>query len=327
VDDNTLVVENLIAHYLTSRGPVRAVDGVDLRVPRGRSLGLIGESGCGKSSIALTLLRLLPAPGEIIGGRVLLEGDDLLAKTEEQMEKIRWRKVALIPQGAMNSLNPVHTVGQQIMEAITTHERGVGERAVRERAADALRRVGIDELRLSAYPHEFSGGMKQRAAIAMALVCRPALIIADESTNGLDVITQAQVLGLIRELRRETGTSFLMISHDLYVVAAVCDLVAVMYAGKVVEVSPVATFRTAARHPYSRALAAAFPDLTGPRRRIETIPGTVPSLLTPPQGCRFHPRCPEARPLCGREEPAMRTIDADNRVACHLVEDQAHGTA
>ncbi len=324
--DDILTVENLQAYYLTQRGAVRAVDGVNLRVPRGRSLGLIGESGCGKSSIALTLLRLLPPSGAVLGGRVVLEGEDLLTKTETEMERVRWRKIALVPQGAMNSLNPVHTVGQQIVEAILTHERGVGERKARERAGEALGRVGIDPSRLSAYPHEFSGGMKQRAAVAMAFVCRPALIIADESTNGLDVITQAQVLGLIRELQREKGTSFMMISHDLYVVAAVCDLVAVMYAGKVVEVSPIATFRHGARHPYSRALAAAFPDLTGPRRRIETIQGAVPSLLTPPPGCRFHPRCPEAQPLCQEVEPVMRVLDDDNRVACHLVEGEIRET-
>jgi peptide/nickel transport system ATP-binding protein len=321
-----LTVENLSAYYQTPRGPVRAVDGVDLQVPAGRSLGLIGESGCGKSSIALTLLRLLPAPGEIVGGRVLLEGEDLLTKTETQMERIRWRKIALVPQGAMNSLNPVHTIGQQIVEAIATHERGVAPRKTRERAGEALARVGIDPSRLSSYPHEFSGGMKQRAVLAMALVCRPALIIADESTNGLDVITQAQVLGLIKELQREFGTSFLMISHDLYVVAAVCDLVAVMYAGKVAEVCPVGVFRAGARHPYSRALAAAFPDLTGPRQRIETIRGAVPSLLTPPPGCRFHPRCPEAREVCGEVEPKLQTLDNEHRVACHLVEGGAHGT-
>lgn len=325
--DYTLVVENLTAHYLIPRGAVRAVDGINLYVPRGRSLGLIGESGCGKSSIALTLLRLLPAPGEVLGGKVVLDGVDLMAKSEAEMERIRWKKVALVPQGAMNSLNPVHTIGQQIMEAIHTHERGVSDRAARQRAGEVLNLVGIDSSRLSAYPHEFSGGMKQRAAIAMALVCRPGLIIADESTNGLDVITQAQVLGLIKDLQREMQTSFMMISHDLYVVAAVCDLVAVMYAGKVVEVSPVATFRTAARHPYSRALAAAFPDISGPRRRVETIKGSVPSLLTPPQGCRFHPRCPDAQPICQEEEPAMRVLDEDNRVACHLVRGEIFGAA
>lgn len=324
--DNVLEVKDLRVHYRTYGGDVRAVDGAELTLPRGRSLGLIGESGCGKSSMAQAMMRLLRPPGRTVGGQVLLDGDDLLAKTEKQMESIRWRKVALVPQGAMNSLNPVHTIGQQICEAITVHEK-VTHREAMERASEALGMVGIDPARLSSYPHEFSGGMKQRVTIAMALVCRPSLIIADESTNGLDVITQAQVLSLVNDLRQSLNMSFMMISHDLHAVRAVCDLIAVMYAGKVVEVCPLHEFRTGAVHPYSRALSAAFLDLRGPRRRIESIPGQVPSLIDPPPGCRFHPRCPVATEECRDLEPQLENVGTDHRVACHLARSVQHGLA
>lgn len=322
--ENVLEVKRLSVHYNTYDGDVRAVDGADLVVPRGRSLGLIGESGCGKSSMAQSMMRLLRPPGRIVGGQVLLDGDDLLTKSEKQMESIRWRKVALVPQGAMNSLNPVYTIGQQICEAITVHEKVTGREAW-ERASKVLDMVGIDSSRLSSYPHEFSGGMKQRVAIAMALVCQPSLIIADESTNGLDVITQAQVLSLVADLRKSLNMSFMMISHDLHAVRAVCDLIAVMYAGKVVEVCAFHDFRRGAVHPYSRALSAAFLDLRGPRRRIESIPGQVPSLIHPPSGCRFHPRCPSAMSECADSEPPLVSVGTDHSVACHLAGSGQHG--
>ncbi len=315
--DDLLVIEDLVVAYSGPAGEVRAVDGVSLRLPRGASLGLVGESGCGKTTLALALVRLLPSCASILSGRILLEGEDLVQMPETAMEGVRWRRVALIPQAAMNSLNPVYTVGWQIREAIATHER-VASREADRRAAAALELVGLDPARRFAYPHELSVGMRQRVVIAMAFACRPPLIVADEPGSGLDAISRAQVLGLMQRLRHRLGTSFVMISHDLEEATALGDLVAVMYAGKVVEVCPAGRFPGQARHPYSRALAAAHPPLRGPRQQLTGIPGEVPRPGSPPPGCRFHPRCPEAAAACRQVGPELSKVAPGHHVACHL---------
>ncbi len=315
-----LVVQDLRMYYQSRRGQVRAVDGVSFTLAPGKALGIVGESGCGKSSLGITLLRLLPPNGRVMGGSVRLGGEELLTMDEETFRKnIRWKKLAMVFQGAMNALNPVLTVGSQIAEAILAHERVTKEEAER-RAKDLLAMVGINPARYGHYPHEFSGGMKQRAVIAMALACNPQVIIADEPTTALDVMVQAQVLKAISDLRQRLGLSLILVSHDLSVVAQTCDEVAVMYAGKIVEHGPVEEVLVRPRHPYTQGLTQAFPDIRADRAPIVSIPGTPPNLLSPPSGCRFHPRCPLADELCAREEPELvEKGAARHRVACHQV--------
>ena len=314
-----LEVRNLTMHYRTRKGPVRAVDGVSFTLAPGKALGIVGESGCGKSSLGLTLLRLLPPSGHVVGGSVRLGGVDLLAMDEETFRKeVRWKRIAMVFQGAMNALNPVLTVGQQITEAILAHERVSRDVAV-QRAKDLLALVGINPDRWGQYPHQFSGGMKQRAIIAMALACNPEVVIADEPTTALDVMMQSQVLNAIADLRRQLGLSLILVSHDLSVVAQTCDEVAVMYAGKIVEYGPVEEIFLHPQHPYTLGLVQAFPDIHADRVTIVSIPGTPPHLLNPPGGCRFHPRCPLATDACRTWEPELVATGASShRVACHL---------
>ena len=283
-------------------------------------MGLAGESGCGKTTLALSILRILPPGGTILGGKILLENANILTLNEQEMrEKIRWKKISLVFQGAMNALNPVFNVGDQIVEAITTHEPGTSRSEAAERVRKLLGLVGIEASRLDNYPHELSGGMKQRAVIAMALACNPKLLIADEPGTALDVIVQAQTLKLLIKLQQELNLSMILITHDLSIIAETCQKLAIMYAGKLVEFGDVVVIFKEPIHPYTQGLISAFPDITGPRTRMKSIPGSPPDLLYPPTGCRFHPRCTYALDICKKKEPILARIGKDHFIACHLV--------
>ncbi len=300
----------------TRFGAFAAVDGVDLEVPRGRTLGIVGESGCGKSVLSLSVMGLVPRPGRVAEGRVVLEGRDLLALPPSEMRRVRGGQVAMIFQEPMTSLNPVHSVGAQIMEAMRAHEPGA--RNLRGRAIEALRRVRIPspERRFEEYPHQLSGGMRQRVMIAMALACNPRVLIADEPTTALDVTVQAQILDLLRALQAETGMAIILITHDLGVVAEMADEVAVMYAGRVVERAPVAALFDDPQHPYTIGLLGSVPRLDEDRARLLAIEGSVPPPFALPPGCRFAPRCPFAVAACREEVPGLRGIGPGHGVAC-----------
>ena len=300
----------------TRFGAAAAVDGVDLELERGRTLGIVGESGCGKSVLSLSVMGLVPRPGRVAEGRVMLEGRDLLRLPPAEMRRVRGGQVAMIFQEPMTSLNPVHSIGAQIVEAMRAHEPGA--RDLRERAIEALRRVHIPspERRFEEYPHQLSGGMRQRVMIAMALACNPRVLIADEPTTALDVTVQAQILDLLRELQAETGMAIILITHDLGVVAEMADEVAVMYAGRVVERAPVAAVFDDPQHPYTIGLLGSVPRLDEQRARLLAIEGSVPPPFALPPGCRFAPRCPFAVEACREGVPALRGIGAGHAVAC-----------
>ena len=315
-DRKLLAVRDLRTYFDTEDGVVKAVDGVSFRIPRGRTLGLVGESGCGKSVTAFSILRLLPIPpGRIVSGRVEMEGTDLLALTERRMRDVRGGKISMIFQEPMSSLNPVFTCGNQIVEAIRLHQR-LTSRSARALAIEMLAKVGIPEpaQRFREYPHQLSGGMRQRAMIAMALSCNPRLLIADEPTTALDVTIQAQILDLLRQLQADTGLSIMLITHDLAVVAETAHLVAVMYASSIVELADAEPLFGDPLHPYTHGLFRSLPRLGETKRRLATIPGTVPNPLAFPGGCKFHPRCGPTRRLAGEADPAeTQTIDVDGR--------------
>ncbi len=313
-----LEVEDLRTYFYTMDGVVKAVDGVSFGVEKGRAFGLAGESGSGKTTTALSIMRLIKSPGRIVGGRILFDGEDLLEKTPSEIDGIRWKRISMIFQGAMNALNPVYRVGDQICEAITHHERGTTQEEAMERTGKLLGMVGIDESRADNYPHEFSGGMKQRAMIAMALALNPDLVIADEPTTALDVIIQRQIIDLINDLRRNLNLSLMLITHDLSVIMELCDRVGIFYAGKLVEVTGTRGLLRNPMHPYSRGLMEAFPSIDGSREKLKAIDGAPPSLIDPPSGCRFHPRCPYATPKCAEEEPELAKVDEDHLVSCHF---------
>ncbi|MFF2655499.1 ABC transporter ATP-binding protein [Streptomyces sp. NPDC058045] len=295
---------------------MRAVRGVDFTLHAGQKLGIAGESGCGKSTLALALLRLVP-PGTEVTGEVLLNGEDVLAMKWGRLRAVRWAGASLVFQGAMHSLNAVHRVGDQVAEPILLHQKAT-QAAARRRAGDLLEQVGLPRARLDAYPHELSGGQRQRVMIAMALACDPDLIIADEPTTALDVMIQAQILRLIEELVREQDLALIMISHDLAVLADTCDRLAVMYAGRVVEEGPAREIYEHARHPYGRALSAAFPRIGDRSSRFAPrgLPGDPPDPSALPAGCTFHPRCPVAVDICRTEDPALRPAGPARRAAC-----------
>ncbi len=316
-DAPLLVVQGLTTHFHLGKQVVYAVDDVSFSLADGEALGIAGESGCGKTTTALSLLRLLPSNAEVVAGSVKLFGIELRTKSDNALRRYRWREISIIFQGAMNALNPVRRVGDQIAEPMIERQ-GLGKAAAAKRAGELLELVGMPRARARAYPHELSGGMRQRAMIAMALACDPAVIIGDEPTTALDVMVQAQILELLEDLRAKLGLSLILITHDLSVLAETCDRVMVMYAGRVAEEGPVGRVFGSPRHPYTQMLLRAFPDVHSGRRDLGTIPGTPPDLRTPPPGCRFHPRCPAAMDVCRTDVPPEVTFGDRVRVACHL---------
>ena len=316
-----LEVKNLKTYFYTDEGIARAVDGMDFVIYRGETLGMIGESGCGKSVSALSILQLINSPpGKIAEGEVFFEGEDLLKKSSSEIRKIRGNKISMIFQEPMTSLNPVYTIGNQIMESIIWHQNLNREKA-REKAIKMLDLVGIPspETRVDEYPHQLSGGMRQRVMIAMALACNPEILIADEPTTALDVTIQAQILSLIKKIKEEIGMAVMMITHDLGVIAEVANDVVVAYAGKAVEYADVKTIFKDPKHPYTQALYNSIPRLTdSKKRRLEVISGTVPNPLEFPSGCRFHPRCKFAKHFCQEEEPQLEEISNTHKVRCFM---------
>jgi len=312
-------VHDLGVSFGTLRGRVKAVDGAEFSLEPGQVLGLAGESACGKTTCALSIVKLLPSNANIDRGAIVFDGEDLVKKPEEQMKKLRWKDISIIFQGAMNALNPVATVERQIAEAIVVHEEISRSDAV-GRARELLRLVEIEPQRCQNYPHELSGGMKQRVMIAMSLACYPRLVIADEPTTALDVMIQAQVLNLLRRLQKELNLSLILISHDLSILAQNCDRIAIMYAGQVVEDAPTRDLVEHPAHPYTVELLRAIPELPGEKRRLNSIPGNPPDLLNPPEGCRFQERCPWREECCdiSPEAPVLREIVSGQYVACHL---------
>jgi len=311
-------VENLKTYFYTEDGVVKAVDGVSFEVREGETLGIVGESGSGKSVTSLSIMRLLDQNGKIVDGKIIFKGRNLLELSENEMRKIRGKEIAMIFQEPMVALNPVFTIGDQIMEAIILHQN-VSEKEARKMAIDLLRKVGIPEpeKRVDEYPHQLSGGMRQRAMIAMALSCRPSLLIADEPTTALDVTIQAQILELMKELQKEYGMAIILITHDMGVVAEMSDKVAVMYAGKVVEYGDVKTIFTEPKHPYTYALLESIPRIDVEQERLKSIPGNVPDPLNFPPGCKFHPRCEFfEKGKCDVEEPELEDLDGNHKVRC-----------
>ncbi len=316
-----LKVENLKTYFHTEDGIVKAVDGVSFELYEGETLGIVGESGSGKSVTSLTVMRLLDEKARIEGGKVIFNGKNLLELSEQEMQKIRGNDIAMIFQEPMVALNPVYTIGDQIMEAIILHQE-VKESEARKITIELLRKVGIPEpeKRIDQYPHQLSGGMRQRAMIAMALSCKPSILIADEPTTALDVTIQAQILDLMKELQQEYGMALIMITHDMGVIAEVADRVAVMYAGKVVEYGEVEEIFTKPKHPYTYALLSSIPRLDVEQQKLKSIPGNVPDPLNFPPGCRFHPRCEFAQEKCKEEIPELVEVKERHLTACFFWE-------
>jgi oligopeptide/dipeptide ABC transporter ATP-binding protein len=319
-----LVVDDLRTYFDLEGATVHAVDGVSFNLQQGEALGIAGESGCGKTTTALSLVRLLPSNARIAGGSIRYFGIDLVPKSAEALRRYRWREISIVFQGAMNALNPVHRLRDQITEPLM-ERLNLSEAQARKRAGELLELVGIPRKRGSAYPHELSGGMRQRAMIAMALACDPAIVIGDEPTTALDVMIQAQILELLERLRRELGLSLILITHDLSVIAETCDRILVMYAGRVAEEGPVGEVFRRPRHPYTQKLLSAFPNIQADRRTLDVIPGSPPDLRHPPPGCRFAPRCPFVMPVCSEVIPPEVSFGGV-RVACHLYPSGSDGT-
>ena len=322
IPETLIDVRGLAVNY----GPVRAVDGIDLTIAAGEILGLAGESGCGKSTVANALMQILRPPAQITGGSISFRGEDLVGLSKERLRKFRWRNVSMVFQSAMNALNPVMRVGDQFVDMMRAHER-ISRSGALKRASELFEVVGIDARRVRAYPHELSGGMRQRVVIAMALALNPELVIMDEPTTALDVVVQREILQQVRELQGELGFAVLFITHDLSLLLEFASRIAIMYAGEIVEEAPAADFKTNALHPYTLGLMRSFPPLTGPIAPMTGIPGSPPDLAAPPSGCRFHPRCP----FCTGDDPTLYNLQTTVRprlheaapnhyVACHLVE-------
>ena len=311
-------MQNLTVEYQATEGSVRAVDNVSFNVAAGEVFGLAGESGCGKSTVALALLRLLQPPAIITGGNVHFQGRDILSMSDSELQRFRWDQISMVFQSAMNALNPVMTVGDQLIDVIRAHDPGRSRKAARARAKELLEIVGIDAERVDAYPHEFSGGMRQRAMIGMALALDPPMMILDEPTTALDVVVQKEIMQQIEDLKTNLGFSILFITHDLSLLVEFSDRIAIMYAGQIVELAPADELFANPLHPYTKGLMSSFPTLTGAKIRLTGIPGSPPDMSCPPTGCRFHPRCPKFQPRHAEVVPELREITPGHWVACHL---------
>ncbi len=312
-----LEIEGLKTYFFTTQGAVKAVDDVSISLKKGESLGIAGESGCGKSTLAYSIIRLIPPPGKIVDGKIIFDGKDLTAMNESSLRKeIRWNRISMIFQGAMNALTPVYTIGEQIVEAILYHEK-VSKEEAKKRVAELLGLVGIEPERAKSYPHELSGGMKQRAMIAMALALTPDLAIADEPSTALDVVVQSQIMNIMKRLQHQMDMSIILITHDLSLIAELADKIAIMYAGKIVEHSYSENIYGEPLHPYTQSLLHSIPRLHVDISRLEWIPGVPPNLINPPSGCRFAPRCKYAMEVCEKEPPLVE-VKPDHFVACWL---------
>ncbi len=312
-----LEVKELKTYYYTLRGVVKAVDNVSFSLERGEVLGIAGESGCGKSTLAWALLGLVPPPGRIAGGRIVLDGIELTKLSEHDLrKKVRWKKVSMIFQGAMNALTPVFTIEDQLAEPLMIH-KGMHKNEAREKIAQMLKAVGLDETIMKRYPHELSGGQKQRVIIAMALLLNPDLVIADEPTTALDVIVQAQIMNLFKQIKKKYNIGMIFITHDLSLIAEIADKVAIMYAGKIVEIGSSDQVFGNPRHPYTQGLLRSIPRIRS-KEKITWIPGVPPDLVRPPPGCRFFPRCKYVKEQCRKEEPKLKEVEPGHFVACHL---------
>lgn len=326
MSENILELKNLKTHFFTKHGEVPAVDGVDITVPKGKIIGIVGESGCGKSVTATSIMHLIEKPGRIVDGQVLFDGEDITYASAKEINKIRGDRMTMIFQEPMTSLNPVYTVGKQVSEAIILHQH-VSKEEAKQMTIDIFEQVGIPEpeKRFKSYPHQLSGGLRQRVMIGMAMVCKPDLMIADEPTTALDVTIEAQILHLMREMQQKSGASIIMITHNLGVVAELCDEVYVMYAGKVMEHAEIHELFENPCHPYTYGLLNSIPDTQGTKERLYTIKGMVPNLLKLPQGCRFCPRCDKAMKICMTTQPELQTVADGHEVRCHLFDKEVMG--
>jgi len=315
----TLNVKDLKSYYFLPSGVVKAVDGVSFKIEKGEALGVIGESGSGKSTIGWSVVRLLPHPGKVVGGEIFFLDQNILELDADEIRKIRWKKISMVTQSAMNAFDPLMKIGDQITEAILIHEK-VPRNSAMKKTEDLFQRVGLETSRLKDHPHELSGGMKQRAMIAMALACKPGLIIADEPTTALDVIVQAQILRLLEELRTSlTSSSIMFISHDLSVIVELCDKILIMYGGKMMEYASTPTVIKKPLHPYTKGLLNSFPRIEETEMRFDSIPGSPPDMANIPKGCIFHPRCKYAENVCREHVPEIVNVEDNHFVACHLV--------
>jgi len=326
-DTETLLdVRGLVVDYLTPRGPARAVDGVSFAIKRGEVFGLAGESGCGKSTIAHAIMRLIKAPGQISGGQMVFDGQDILSLSPQALRRFRWSRASIVFQSAMTALNPVINLGEQLVDAIMAHD-SMSKRQALERVAELFKLVGIESKRIKSFPHELSGGMRQRAVIAMALALNPDLVIMDEPTTALDVVVQRDILQQIQDLQEQFGFSILFITHDLSLLVEFSNRIAIMYAGKIAELAPSDRLFHEPKHPYTVGLMNSFPSISGEKRRLQGIPGSPPDLVTPPPGCPFAPRCPHVMAECMRVYPTLRPVGPGQFTACHLYKEKEEAHA